>query len=38
MKLIIVLVTTCLLCSSCGVKDKPEYQSQNSYNIKINII
>jgi hypothetical protein len=30
-------IIVCTLCISCGVKDKPEYQSQNNYNKTIYI-
>ena len=38
MRVLIIIITTCLLCASCGVKDEPKYQTQNNYNKKINII
>tara|TARA_B100001245_G_scaffold171623_1_gene130296 strand:+ start:238 stop:354 length:117 start_codon:yes stop_codon:yes gene_type:complete len=38
MRLLIIIIAGFLLCSSCGVKDDPKYQSQNNYNKKIKII
>jgi len=38
MRILIIIITTCLLCASCGIKDDPKYQTQNNYNKKINII
>jgi len=38
MRILIIIITTCLFCASCGVKDDPKYQTQNIYNKKINII
>ena len=33
-----IIITTCLLCSSCGVKDMPEHKSQKNFNQEIKII
>ena len=30
MRKFLLIIITCLLCASCGVKDNPEYKSQNS--------
>ena len=30
MRKFLLIIITCLLCASCGVKDSPEYKSQNS--------
>ncbi len=38
MRILIIIITTCFLCVSCGVKDDPKYQTQNNYNKKIYII
>jgi len=38
MRILIIIITTCLLCSSCGVKDDPEYKSQGQYDKNIYII
>jgi hypothetical protein len=38
MRIIIIIITTGLICVSCGVKDEPKYQSQKSYSKQINII
>jgi hypothetical protein len=35
---ILIIITTCIICVSCGVKDDPKYQSQIKYNQKINIV
>jgi len=31
----LLIITACLFCASCGVKDNPEYKSQSSYNKSI---
>jgi len=38
MRILIIIITAFLLCYSCGVKDDPNYESQNSYNEKIKLI
>jgi len=38
MRILIIIITTCLLCSSCGVKDDPEYKSQSNYNKTIHLV
>ena len=38
MRILIVIITTCLLCFSCGVKNNPKYEVQNNYNGKIKVI
>jgi len=38
MRILIIIIATCLFFSACGVKDDPEYKVQNNYNKKINII
>jgi len=38
MRILIIVITTFLLCASCGVKDDPKYQTYNNYSKKINII
>ena len=32
MRKLLLLISICILCASCGVKDKPEYKSQSNYN------
>jgi len=32
MKKILLIITACLICNSCGVKSDPEYKSQSNYN------
>ena len=32
MRKFLLIITACLLCASCGVKDDPEYKSQSNYN------
>ena len=32
MRKFLLIITTCLFCVSCGVKDDPEYKSQSNYN------
>ncbi len=31
MKIFIIIFTACLLCSACGVKNDPEYKSQEKF-------
>jgi len=38
MRILLVIITVSILCASCGVKDKPEYKSQDRYNKNIYII
>ena len=39
MRILIIIIVTFSICVSCGVKDDPKYQSQNSNkNNKIKII
>ena len=38
MRKFLLIITACLLCASCGVKDDPEYKSQNSYNKTIHLV
>jgi len=38
MRILLIIITTCLLCTSCGVKDDPEYKSQSNYNKAINLV
>ena len=33
----LLIISTCLLCTSCGVKDEPEYKSQSNYNKAIHL-
>ena len=33
----LLIITACLLCASCGVKDDPEYKSQSNYNKAIHL-
>ena len=33
MKKLLLIIITCIFCYSCGVKDDPEYKSQNNKNI-----
>jgi hypothetical protein len=37
MRILIIIITTCLICASCGVKDDPKYQSQIKSKNKINV-
>jgi len=37
MRTLLIIITTCLLCASCGVKDDPEYKSQSNYNKAIHL-
>jgi len=38
MRTLLIMITTCLLCTSCGVKDSPEYKSQINYNKATHIV
>jgi hypothetical protein len=38
MKKNLLIVILCLFITSCGVKDDPEYKSQNNYNKTINLV
>ena len=38
MRLLLITITACLVCVSCGKKDKPEYQSQIYFNNTIQIV
>ena len=38
MKKILLTIVTCVFCTTCGVKDSPEYKSQKSYNKNIYLI
>ena len=38
MRFLIIIITAFLFCYYRGVKDNPEYQSQNVYNKKIKVI
>jgi len=38
MRKFLLIIVTCLLCVSCGVKDNPEYKSQIDYNKAIHLI
>ena len=33
----LLIITSCLLCASCGVKSGPEYKSQGNYNKAIHL-
>ncbi len=32
MRKLLIIISVCIFCVSCGVKSDPEYKSQNSYN------
>ena len=32
MKKILLIIVTCVFCTTCGVKDDPEYKSHNNWN------
>ena len=38
MRKFLLIITVCVLCTSCGVKDNPEYKSQGNYNKAINLV
>jgi len=35
---ILIIIITCLICFSCGIKDDPEYKSKNNYKKTINLV
>ena len=37
MQKILLIIVTCILCASCGIKSDPEYKSQNNYNRAVHI-
>jgi len=38
MRTLLIIIIASMLCSSCGVKDSPEYKSQGHYNKIIHLI
>ena len=38
MRLLLITIIACLVCVSCGKKDKPEYKSQIDFNKTIQIV
>jgi len=38
MQKFLLIIAVCLFCTSCGVKDDPEYKSQSNYNKAINLV
>jgi len=38
MRILIIIFTACIVFTSCGIKNDPEYKSQESYNKTINLI
>jgi hypothetical protein len=38
MRTILILITAYFLCISCGIKNDPEYKSQQNYIKKINLV
>jgi len=38
MRKFLFIITACLLCASCGIKDDPEYKSQSNYNKAIHLV
>jgi len=37
MRKLLIIVSTCVLCASCGVKSDPEYKSRDNNNIIIHL-
>jgi len=37
MRKFLLIISACILCASCGVKDDPEYKSKNNYNKTIHL-
>jgi len=38
MRILIIIITTCLFCFSCGVKGDPKYETNNFCKEKIKVI
>ena len=38
MKKILLIISICVLCNTCGVKSDPEYKSEITYNKTIKLI
>jgi len=38
MRKFLLIITACLLCASCGVKNDPEFKSQNNCNETIHLV
>ena len=38
MRKFLLIIATCILCTSCGVKSNPEYKSQSNYNKAIYLV
>ena len=37
MRKLLIIISVCIFCVSCGVKSDPEYKSQNNCNKAINL-
>ena len=38
MRKLLLIIAACLFCTSCGVKNEPEYKSQSNYNKAIHLV
>jgi len=38
MRILLIIIITCLLCTGCGIKSDPEYKSQDNYKKTLYII
>jgi len=38
MRKFLLIISACILCASCGVKDDPEYKSQDNNNKAIRLV
>ena len=38
MQKLLLVILVCIFCTSCGVKDNPEYKSQSNYNKTIHLV
>ena len=38
MRKFLLIITACLFCAACGVKNDPEYKSQDNYNKAIHLV
>ena len=35
---LLLIISVCILCSACGVKDDPEYKSQSKYYKTVHLV
>jgi hypothetical protein len=37
MRKLLLIISVCILCTSCGVKSDPEYKSQSNFNKAVHL-